>query len=462
MQLNKQSRFKFRLDNALFYLLFIGFIGILGWATQHYSFEADWTASQRNSLSESSIALLEKLEGPIEITAYVREGGVLPDRIKALVARYQRIKPDIQLHIVNPDKRPEQVRELGITMDGELIIRYQGRTENVREHSEDVITNKLQRLAREDDRFIVFVTGHGERDPFGQANHDYEQWTRFLLDKGLKVETVNLATTGTVPDNTAVLVIAGPSVRLFPNEVTILQRYLEEGGNLLWLMDPDEALHGLEPLADYLGLQRLPGRVVSVSPIARLLGIDDPTIVLVDQYPYHPITREFSTMTLLPEALAMLSEPVNDWNAKALLSTSDVSWSETGELQGQIQHDPDQGEVAGPLDVAWVLTRSVHTGDSEDNEMAASREQRVAVIGDGDFLSNAFLGNGANLDLGVSLANWLVRDDALISIPARTAVDASLELSDSLFITYAVVFVLGLPLVLALSGFGIWFVRRRR
>ncbi|HBC57273.1 MAG TPA: ABC transporter [Gammaproteobacteria bacterium] len=445
MQLNKQSRFKFRLDNALFYVLFLGLIGIIAWATQHYSFEADWTASQRNSLSQTSISLLQNLEGPIEITAFVREGGALPDRIKDLVARYQRIKPEIQLKIVNPDKHPEQVRDLGITMDGELIIRYQGRTENIRELSEEVITNKLQRLVRQDQRFIVFVTGHGERDPFGQANHDYEQWTRFLLDKGLKVETVNIATTGTVPDNTAVLVIAGPAVRLFPNEVTVLQRYLEEGGNLLWLMDPDEALHGLEPLADYLGLQRLPGRVVSVSPIARLLGIDDPTIVLVDQYPYHPITREFATMTLLPEAVAMLTEPVNDWEAKALLSTSDVSWTETGELAGQIQHDPEQGEVAGPLDVAWVLTRPINTDAAEDSEEAAPRQQRVAVIGDGDFLSNAFLGNGANLDLSVSLANWLVGDDALISIPARTAVDASLELSDGLFIAYAVFFVIGLP-----------------
>ncbi|WP_255210745.1 hypothetical protein [Methylogaea oryzae] len=53
------------------------------------------------------------------------------------------------------------------------------------------------------------------------------------------------------------------------------------------------------------------------------------------------------------------------------------------------------------------------------------------MLGDGDFLSNTYLGNGGNLNLGLNLVQWLSHNDQLINIPAKTASDAKLELSKS-------------------------------
>ena len=44
-------------------------------------------------------------------------------------------------------------------------------------------------------------------------------------------------------------------------EIEKLERYVERGGNLLWLID-QEPLHGLEPIAERLGLILTPGVVV--------------------------------------------------------------------------------------------------------------------------------------------------------------------------------------------------------
>ena len=94
--------------------------------------------------------------------------------------------------------------------------------------------------------------------------------------------------------------------------------------------------------------------------------------------------------------------------------------------------------------------------------MTGKGEQRVVVTGDGDFLSNAYLGNGGNLMLGLNIFNWLAHDDSYISINPRPAPDLSLILSPLAqgFIGFG--FLLALPLLLISAGIGVWVRRRRR
>jgi hypothetical protein len=89
-------------------------------------------------------------------------------------------------------------------------------------------------------------------------------------------------------------------------------------------------------------------------------------------------------------------------------------------------------------------------------------DQRVAIIGDADFLSNRYLGNGSNLEIGVNLLNWLSHDDQLIAISPRPAPDTRLELSPQKQIAIATFFLVLMPLGLLASGLRIWLKRRRR
>ena len=76
--------------------------------------------------------------------------------------------------------------------------------------------------------------------------------------------------------------------------------------------------------------------------------------------------------------------------------------------------------------------------------------------------ANTYLGNGANLQLGINILNWLTLDDALITVPPRTAPDAQLNLSERALAVLAGVFLIGLPGILLISGWLISFQRRRR
>lgn len=460
-----------RLNNALFLVLFIGVIGLLAWLSTRYHFEADWTANGRNTLSEASTALLAELHDPVTITSYATEDESVRQAVSEIVAKYQRYKPDLSLTFVNPDLEPDTVRNLGISLNGELVVQYQGRSENLKTLSEQGLTNTLQRLARSGERWLVFIDGHGERKPLGVANHDLGQWAQQLAAKGFKTETHNLVQNPQLPENTRVLVLAGPQLTLLPGEVAIIQQYVSAGGNLLWLSDPsdDATQHGLKPLAAQLGIQFQAGMIVD--PTTQILGVSDPRFALVSDYPKHAINQNIDTLTLFPQAHGLISTTPEGWMGQNLLQTEPRSWSETGVMSGKLQFDAGK-DIAGPLTLGVALSRTLSSkAESNANQPSAdapakptppAMQQRVVVIGDGDFLANAYLGNGANLTLGMNIVNWLAHDDNLINIPVRLTVDRQLDLSPAEKGVIGIGFLFVLPVLLGAVGFSIWWRRRKR
>lgn len=451
MEVTRKSRLQLHLQSTLFIVLFLGLIATLAWLSKQYHSQADWTANNRHTLSAPSIELLKRLDGPIEITAFARDNETLRRPIQELVERYRLAKPDVKLRFVNPDTNPDQVRANNITIDGELVLRYRNKSENLRESSEQSLSNALQRLAREGAQSIVYLAGHGERSLAGRANHDLGEWGQQLQQKGFISQALNLASTPTIPADAALLIIASPQTDLLPGEVVLIGKYLDNGGNLLWLADPGSQ-HGLQAIAAKLGITLSAG--VVVDPSSQLLGINDPRFAVVAEYPDHPITQGFKTVTLFPRAGGILMNANSGWQGQPLLSTMPRSWLETSAIDGEIGFDPAQ-DTQGPITLSVALSRT--HGEGKDR-----REQRVVVVANGDWLANSFLGNGGNLDLGLNLVNWLSHDDSLLNIPARTAPDQSLNLSAAAQIALFATFLLLLPLGLLGTGGVIWFRRKRR
>jgi ABC-type uncharacterized transport system involved in gliding motility auxiliary subunit len=442
-----RARLHLKLANVSFVLLFVAALGLLLWLTRDYHTQFDWTRNARNTLSPGSIALVKKLDQPVKIIAFASEQENLRKNIGELIARYRRYKPDLSLEFVNPDKDPTRVREAGIQFDGELLVQYHGNHETVNQPSEESITNALSRLARSGERWIVFLAGHGERNPDGQANFDLSTWAEQLRSRGLHTRALTLGANPQIPQNTSALVIAGPRTRLLPGEIKQIEDYIGRGGNVLWLADPGP-LYGLEPVAEMVGLEFQPGTVVD--PASQLITGNRPTFVVIGKYGNHPVVQNLNIVTLFPDAAALKANAPKGWHSDVLLDVGPQAWVETGPLNGNVQFDKGKDEK-GPLNLAVTFSREQE-----------KRQQRIAVVGDGDFLSNAFVGNGGNLDLGNNLINWVVADDAYISIPSRPAADLSLNLSRTAQITIAVGFMIALPLLFVVEGGWVWWRRRRR
>ncbi|HET6631460.1 MAG TPA: DUF4350 domain-containing protein [Rhodanobacteraceae bacterium] len=437
-------------------LLLVG-AACIAYLSTRWTATVDLSAGARASIPAQVQALLRELPQPIHITCYASPGSGLRPTVAGFIARYQRFKPDITLTFVDPEADPEAMRKAGIRVDGELEVRYGSRSQRLDQISDTVMADTLARLARGGERLVAFVTGAGERRADGRANADLGNFMGQLEASGTRAVPLDFARTAEVPEGTGLVVLASPLLPLAPGAVQALTRYVANGGNLLWLTEPDPRDLGLAPLAQALGVRRLPGTLVDGANSAINRG--DPSFVVVSSYPAGPVDADFALTTLFPHAVALAQVNGGDWRVQSILRSSSQSWNETGDIpqpgegSGTIRLDADQGELRGPLDFGLALTRL--------SPSPAHNQQRVLVVGDGDFLSNSFLGNGGNRALGQRMFNWLLGDDALMDLPPRGAPDRHLALSQTMLNMVGLGFLVALPLLLLLIAATVAWRRRR-
>ncbi len=483
MKVTKRTHLQAAFQNSLFTVLLVIVVGLIAWLSERYEVKTDWTVNNLHSLSEASKSLLDTMSNPITITAYASKDNELRKYIQNAVERYQRYKTDISLHFVDPFTVPGELRERGVEAPVELIIDYQGRSEHLREGplSEQNLTSAFQRIARTDNRLIVFLEGHGERSANKGKDYDLSQWAFSLKNTGFEVQSLNLGEGTGIPDNTNVLVIATPQNKLLPGEVSMIMEYIEQkNGNLLWLLDPSISLAGLEPLAENVGLTTQPGMIVD--PTSQIFGANPAVVsITTSGYRNHPITLGLENeLSLFPQASGLVVVPPENeaWLENPLLTTHPQAWSETGKSEGMVQYD-EGVDINGPLNIAYALVREEShdheheegsendeseevSEDSEDTDELNNKEQRMIIVGEGDFLSNAYVGYGANMELGQKMMNWLAEDDNFIDIPSKTAVDLSLDFSPNARILLGSFFLFLLPIFLIGIGIMVWILRRRK
>ena len=452
-------------------VLFVAVIALIGFLSVRFKVEADWTAGNRNTITEASVKQLDSMADPIQFTAFISPSADVRAAIETQIAKYQRFKSDIELAFIDPSTQPQKVRELGIGAAGEVVVEYQGRSENLRALSEQTITTALQRLAYSGEQWVLFLEGHGERRIDGDAPDSLALFTQVLRDKGLKVRGLNLAKNPSIPDNTSVLVIASPQRNLLPGEQQIIADYVKDGGNLLWMADPDYPT-GLEPVAEVLGIDWQDG--YAIFPDYQLMGTGHPGFFISFDYPPSPVTQGLFDITVFPLVRSISWQADAGFVVQPFLKTGPSAWLETGEVGGNVVFEESAGDIPGPLDIGIHLTRKLNPpaeeasdaeadeGTEESAKPAEPKSQRVALIGDSDFISNAYLAEISNQQLGLNLVQWLASRDDQLNIDVPTAPDNALYLPPWAVIALAAVFALLLPL--GLIGFGVarWVIRRRR
>lgn len=455
MKLSRKTRLLLQLQKIIFIVLLLIAVGMLGWLSNKHSYQFDWTSNKRNTLSQNSIDLLHTLEQPVQVSVYVQDDETVHAAIKEILQRYQREKDDFKFRLINPDIDFESAQQDGVERYGQIIIKYNNNKETIASLSEQTISSALLRLSRAGARKVVFLKGHGERSITDDDNTSYNKLVTELKTKGFSIEAHNLLLS-TLPADTAVLVLTAPDRELLEGEIDHIKTYINDGGNLLWMMDPGE-MQGTEELATLLGIRFLPGIVVDNNTNLRnTLRIQHPAMIPVLDYVAHPVTENIQYNTLFPISRGV--EQVDKQFVAAQIALSlDQSWSETSALSDEIVFEPDNGDIKGPIGIIMALERNIDKLNDPN-----TTTQRVIISGDSDFLANSYIGVGANLALGLNMFNWLSGDDDLIAIEPRSAPDTQLQLDDTEILLISVGYFIVLPAGLILAGVVIWLRRRNR
>lgn len=463
MKINRKLRLQLLAQNWMFVLVFLALILMLGYLSSQYRWAKDITQANRNILTQGSVNVLKQMDGDINITVYAtnddaNNGDTFRKGMQDFVARYQREKKNVFITFVNPSEEPKLAQEAGVKVDGETIVEYNKRSEHITPpFAEQEMTNLLVRLSRTNNQPVMYLDGHGERLLQGMKNHDLGEFGKQLESKGFKFSNPDLTIAQAVPANGSMLVIAAPQVDVSAVEAKKIKAYIEAGGNVLWLLD-DNKLHGLQEVAEYLGIKVSPGIVVDRA--AEQYGAD-PKMAFASQYGDHPITRNFMLRTVFPEAHEVDGQASDDlgWKVGRLIDVAPNGWLESDVIPAGAQDLKvrfDQGkDKAGPINVGVALEREY-----------GKKGQRVVVVGNANFLANTFITNGGNLDLGINIINWLAGDDRLITIQPMPLKDINVNIpatDEGRLIAWIVfhAFQYFIPVGLFVAGFFLWWKRRK-
>lgn len=454
MKMDRSTRFNIRSQNFVMGLILTILLGLAAYASNRYQVRWDWTKSGKHTLAEQSIKAIKSFSDGLTFTVYIQERGEKRQQIQDLMDRYQVLNTGLTVRYIDPDLDPASARQAEVAVYGTVILRAGEKTEKVTEATEESITNALVRLAKGGSKTIRFISGHGEhsltQDKAGGEGRDrfaYTQAVALLKGEGYKVESFNLAEVEKVPDETALIILAGPRKALLPVESQRLKTWQEAGGRLMLLLGPGVEA-GVESLIEPHGITLLKG--VTLDPTAQLLG-GSPTTPLISRYEAsHPITKGMSAATIFPDTGGLEMKPAPEDSKKQLtriLEGADRGWLETGDLSTrQVEFNPEQ-DRKGPI----LIGVAVESG-----------KQRLVVLANSNFAADAYVGALSNADLFLNLSRWLAEDENFIAIKPKEVLDAGLTLpgEDALVLFWGLVLIV--PVSLLIIGGNIWFKRRRR
>ncbi|MFN5242259.1 MAG: GldG family protein [Aphanizomenon sp.] len=461
-------------------LIILGLINFLG---IRYHLRLDLTDSQLFTLSPQSRELVSNLPETMKVWIFSKEQNI---QDRELLDNYHRQSNKFKFEYVDPQLKPGIAEKFGVKDYGEVYLEFQNKRQVVQIISENErlsevkLTARLQQITSSKTAKIYFLQGHGEH-PLSASKGAISQAIQGLIDKNFITSGLNLAEQPQVPDDAAVIVVAGPQKELLTGEVTALQNYLNRGGNLLLMIDPNTNPKIDTILKDW-GV-RLDNRLAIDTSGANLqLG---PAAILVTEYGQHPITKDFGkNISVYPLTRPLEIDSVSGIESMALLKTKPYpsSWAESDQKSEKLEFNEGK-DLKGPLTLGVALTRKLSNQTSPTpipiptnsptpiptnsptpiptNSPATAKESRLVVFGNSNFAVDGLFGQQLNGDVFLNSVSWLSQQDQqLLSIRPKEPKNRRIIIStfQANLLTISALFLL--PLIGLVTGFIIWWKRR--
>lgn len=430
---------RFGLSTTAGTLIFLGILVILQIISIRHPFELDVTRNRRYSLSPETMKLLKGLKQEVKAYAFVREQEVRAAR--DLLKQYQVRSKNFTFLLVDPDRNPGMTKQYAVATYGTVVLETNGKREAIQTPDEEKVTNALARLLETQVKVLYFLEGHGEADPANSQREGYSDLQNALKNENYEVKKLLLMREKKIPQDAIAVVLAGPLKPMLPEEEKILKEYLEGGGKILALLDPEAPD---EVVKFFNGVGFKIGKDTIVDKMSRVLG-GDYLMPIVSQYESHPITREFRFASFFPTARSVdiQSASKDGKTFQVLAKTSPGSWGETNlDLLKKGKAGFDKQDRPGPVPVAAVCALPVKE----------KKEGRVVIFGDSDFATNGYLSQSGNRDLILNSIAWLGEKENLISVRPRPAQREPLILTAPQSRLVFLFSVIVLPLAVALVG----------
>lgn len=429
----------------------------------------DITRDKQHTLSENTIEFVSTLTTEVQLTAFYV--GMPPRYLQDLFKEYERASAGlITTEIIDPIEQIAYAAKFGNAINGKerkVIVQSGDNRKDVdftqSSLSEETLTNAIIRANRAP-RTVYFLTGHGE---YSSLNTEYEGLSKFkqlLADNNIFGKSLMLGISQSIPDDCDVLIIAGPKNELTLNEETLIGDYLEKGGDALFLIEhtlvttPETPLNAqqlqknpsLNSLLNHWGLDVQSDIVIDLT---NHVGDDVGSPATKNYQPHKAITEGLDyTFYVRPRSIRVLENRRPNLKYAVIASTESVenSWAETNRTL-DIRFDPNT-DTAGPVPFSYVVLEE-KAKQNQKNEK--SSDTRLIVFTDADFLTNVYIDQYSNAQMGLNLVNWLAELDYKTFVSSKEIKVERLDLTSKQKRQVVVILFL-LPFIFVIIGLVLW------
>ena len=452
------QRGMFGVSTTVMASIFIGIILFINAISIGNYHRFDVTGVAQFTLTPQTKEVLSKLEAPVEALFFYsgrsENDVLLRNHADNLLNEYQNYTDQLSVEFIDPDEYPDRAREYEITQYSTAVFKSQNRRrlvspQEIAERAEHAFTSAILEVTGIVQKKVYFLTGHGE----SSINSNYSYARDGLLDNLYKVAILNLLVTPSIPEDATALIIAAPQRSLTSGEVDIIERYLENGGWLMILTNP-ESPPEIKQLLSAWGIEIEDGTVIDPSSYLDP-NKDMPLVTWPRNFVGLPEIYFPGATAIIPQEEVLYTIIIKE----PLVWTSQESWLER-DFDPTEEPEFDEGiDRRGPLALG-VLIVATPTEGANGEPSEESRLTRLVVIGDSDFASNQHFYNGNNGDFFLNSVEFLTAGTELVSIEHKVLPFRRLIVGPEAarFINYSSIGLL--PLLVLVIGVVIWWRRR--
>jgi ABC-type uncharacterized transport system involved in gliding motility auxiliary subunit len=431
-------------------------VAMVNFLARRHNKSYDSTANKRYSLSEQTAKIVKGLKQAPTITYFDQPRGF--PHAKDLLDEYANLSPKVHIEYVDPDKKPQETREAGVTNYGTAVVQIGANKEEAKSFTEEGITGAIIRTLKHTTRTVCFVAGSGEHQIDDSDRNGYSKFKDLLGKDNYVAKTVDLLQKAEVPSDCTVLVVGGPTHDYQQPEVDAIKKYVEDGGRGLLMLDPPLKIgrsmisdnDALTSLLQGWGVTAEKDLILDLNPMGQLLGVG-PQVALVRNYDSHAIVDGMKgTATGFPLSRSLDIKNSDKTSVQKLFDSSESSLA-TSNLSSPAVDPNDPKNKKGPLTIAAAATYNTGKQDSQG---------RFVVVGSSSWAANSFLNFNGNSDLALNAVDWLASDEDLISIRPKEQEDRRITMTQSQVNWVRITSQFLLPLLAIVMGVSVWWKRR--
>ena len=463
------NRWKKLATVAFIIIASLSFIGGSNYLANNSTLRWDITKDKQHTLSTNTVEFVSVLERQVQLTAFYV--GVPPKYLQDLFKEYERTSDGLVMtEIIDPIEQVAYAAKFGNVINSQeqkVIVQSGNNRKDVDftkdSLSEERLTNAIASVSRTQ-KTVYFLTGHGEYSTVNEGNTGLSTFSQLLADNNILSKPLMLGISQSIPEDCDILIIAGPKNQLTQDEETLIQDYLSKGGDALFLIEhtfvttPDKLLSAeqmqknpdLNSILNKWGLNIEADIVVDLT---NYVGDDVGTPATKNYQRHKAITEGLDyTFYVRPRSITLLENRQPNIKHAVIASTASTnnSWAETNR---NLDIRFDEGiDTAGPVPFSYVVIEEKNAANIQDAKIS---DTRLIVFTDADFLTNVYIDQYSNAQMGLNVVNWLSELDYKTFLGDKKIAVERLDLTSKQK-RQVIVILLFLPFFFIIVGLIIW------